>query len=157
MAFVRPLASGEKKLIAIGRFVRNNGSSRWKGSPPWLVGHLEKQLTLKMSMGTITKRDLVTQIADQTGLTQNQVFDVLQLFLEDVTQHLAQQSEVVLRNFGTFEVRVAKAKVGRNPNNPEKDVPIPARCVVKFKPGKELKERVAALKASEPKKKAKAK
>lgn len=128
-----------------------------KGTPPWLVGHLEKQLTLNMPMGTITKRDLVTQIADQTGLTQNQVFDVLQLFLEDVTQHLAQQSEVVLRNFGTFEVRVAKAKVGRNPNNPEKDVPIPARCVVKFKPGKELKERVAALKPAEPKKAGKGK
>ena len=91
-------------------------------------------------MGTITKRDLVVQISDQTGLTQHQVFDVLQLFLDNITSHLAQNNEVVLRNFGTFEIRVAKAKIGRNPNNPEKDVPIPARAIVKFKPGKELKE-----------------
>lgn len=96
-------------------------------------------------MGTITKRDLVVQISDQTGLTQHQVFDVLQLFLDNITSHLAQNNEVVLRNFGTFEIRVAKAKIGRNPNNPEKDVPIPARAIVKFKPGKELKEKVASL------------
>ena len=96
-------------------------------------------------MGTITKRDLVLQISDQTGLTQHQVFDVLQLFLDNITSHLAQNNEVVLRNFGTFEVRVAKAKIGRNPNNPKKDVPIPARAIVKFKPGKELKVKVATL------------
>jgi nucleoid DNA-binding protein len=96
-------------------------------------------------MGTITKRDLVVQISDQTGLTQHQVFDVLQLFLDNVTSYLAQNNEVVLRNFGTFEIRVARAKIGRNPNAPEKDVPIPARAIVKFKPGKELKEKVRSL------------
>jgi nucleoid DNA-binding protein len=96
-------------------------------------------------MGTITKRDLVVQISDQTGLTQHQVFDVLQLFLDNITSHLAQNNEVVLRNFGTFEIRVAKAKIGRNPNDPARDVPIPARAIVKFKPGKELKEKVATL------------
>jgi nucleoid DNA-binding protein len=96
-------------------------------------------------MGTITKRDLVVQISDQTGLTQHQVFDVLQLFLDNMTSHLAQNNEVVLRNFGTFEIRITKPKIGRNPNAPEKDVPIPARAIVKFKPGKELKEKVSSL------------
>ena len=101
-------------------------------------------------MGTVTKRDLVVHIADQCGLTQHQVFDVLQLFLDNVTQHLAQESTVVLRNFGTFEVRITKPKIGRNPHEPEKDVPIPARTVVKFKPGKEMKERVASLMLKKP-------
>jgi nucleoid DNA-binding protein len=96
-------------------------------------------------MSTVTKRDLVVQISDQTGLTQSQIFDVLQLFLVNVTSHLAQNSEVVLRNFGTFEIRITKPKIGRNPNNPEQDVPIPSRAVVKFKPGKELKEKVLQL------------
>jgi nucleoid DNA-binding protein len=96
-------------------------------------------------MATITKRDLVVQITDQTGLTQQQVFGVLQQFLDQVVEHLASGDEIVLRNFGTFEVRVTKPKVGRNPNNPDKDVPIPARAVVKFKPGKEMKEKVAQL------------
>jgi len=34
---------------------------------------------------------------------------------------------------------LTKARVGRNPNRPETDVPIPARAMVKFKAGKEMK------------------
>ena len=55
---------------------------------------------------------------------------------------------VVIRNFGTFQVKEVKPKVGRNPKNPDQDVPIPARSVVKFKVGKELKDQVAKLTAS---------
>jgi nucleoid DNA-binding protein len=96
-------------------------------------------------MATVTKRDLVVSLADKSGLTQQQVFNILQMFLEDVTGHLGSNKEVVLRNFGTFEIRVTKPKVGRNPNKPGKDVIIPSRAIVKFKPGKELKERVGQL------------
>ena len=97
------------------------------------------------SMSTITKRDLVVRISNETGLTQQQVFDVVQKTLDAVTLELAQGNTVVMRNFGTFEVRQTKAKVGRNPKNPGKDVPIPPRAVVKFKPGKEMKETVARI------------
>lgn len=96
-------------------------------------------------MSTVTKRDLVVQISDQTGLTQHQVFDVIQLFIDNVTSHLAQNEPVVLRNFGTFEVLTRKSKIGRNPRKPEKSVHVPARAVVKFTPGKDLKERVRQL------------
>ena len=96
-------------------------------------------------MATITKRDLIVQVTNSTGLTQQQVSEVVQHFVDEVSRHLANNDEVVLRNFGSFETRLAKAKVGRNPNVPEKAVSIPARVVVKFKPGKELKERVAQL------------
>jgi nucleoid DNA-binding protein len=50
-----------------------------------------------------------------------------------------------LRNFGVFEVKIRKARVGRNPNAPETDVPIPQRAVVKFKAGKEMREAVLQL------------
>jgi nucleoid DNA-binding protein len=40
---------------------------------------------------------------------------------------------------------VRKARIGRNPNLPETDVPIPRRAVVKFKPGKEMREAVLKL------------
>ena len=96
-------------------------------------------------MATITKRDLVVKISNETGMTQQQVFDVVQHFIEEITSNLAKNDEVVLRNFGAFQVRQTKPKVGRNPNRPEAAVPIPARAVVKFKPGKELKEPVAKL------------
>jgi len=49
------------------------------------------------------------------------------------------------RNFGVFEVKVRKARVGRNPNKPETDVPIPARSMVKFKAGKEMRAEVLKL------------
>ena len=96
-------------------------------------------------MATITKRDLVVRISNETGMTQQQVFSVIQHFIEDITSSLAHNDDVVLRNFGAFQVRKTKPKVGRNPNRPEAAVPIPARAIVKFKPGKELKERVAKL------------
>ena len=96
-------------------------------------------------MSTITKRDLVVRISNETGLTQQQVFDVVQKTLDAVTLELAQGNTVVMRNFGTFEVRQTKAKVGRNPKDPGKDVPILPRAVVKFKPGKEMKEKVARI------------
>ena len=49
----------------------------------------------------------------------------------------------MLRNFGAFQVREVAAKVGRNPKKPDIEVHIPARASVKFKPGKEMKEKVA--------------
>ena len=108
----------------------------------WGVLYIE---TVSDLMSTITKRDLVVRISNETGLTQQQVFDVVQKTLDAVTLDLAQGNTVVMRNFGTFEVRQTKAKVGRNPKDPGKDVPIPPRAVVKFKPGKEMKEKVARI------------
>lgn len=93
---------------------------------------------------TLTKRDLVLRISEQTGLIRNQVFDVLQKTLDCISEALANGDNVELRNFGVFEVKVRKARVGRNPNAPSTDVPIPQRAVVKFKAGKEM--RIAVLK-----------
>ncbi len=96
-------------------------------------------------MATITKRDLVIRISNETGLTQQEVFGVIQHFIEGVTSSLSNNDDVVLRNFGAFQVTKTKPKIGRNPNKPAAAVHIPARAVVKFKPGKELKERVAQV------------
>jgi nucleoid DNA-binding protein len=94
---------------------------------------------------TLTKRDLVTRISNETGLSQQQVLDVVQKTLDYIAGALARNDKVELRNFGVFEVAIRKPRIGRNPNAPEKNVPIPARAVVKFKPGKEMREAVAKL------------
>lgn len=96
-------------------------------------------------MATVTKRDLVVEISNKTSLTQQQVFDVVQCLLDTVTDELADGNQVVLRNFGAFQVKVTKPKVGRNPTQPGSDMPIPARSVVKFKPGKVMRERVGEV------------
>jgi nucleoid DNA-binding protein len=93
----------------------------------------------------MTKRDLVVLISEETGLVQQQVLDVIQRTLDHICDSLADGASVELRNFGVFEVKVRKARVGRNPNQPEKDVMIPKRAVVKFKPGKEMRESVLKL------------
>jgi nucleoid DNA-binding protein len=93
----------------------------------------------------MTKRDLVTRISNETSLVQQQVLDVIQKTLDYIADALAHGKKVELRNFGVFEVKIRKARVGRNPNAPETDVPIPERAVVKFKPGKEMRENVLKL------------
>jgi len=93
----------------------------------------------------MTKRDLVTRISNETGMIQQQVLDVVQKTLDYISEAVAQGKKVELRNFGVFEVKIRKARVGRNPNRPDADVPIPTRAVVKFKPGKEMREAVLQL------------
>ena len=82
----------------------------------------------------MTKRDLVVKIAADTNLIQS-----------DVAEELVAGRNIELRNFGVFEIKVRKSRKGRNPNKPEVTVAIPERVVVKFRAGKELRERIAKL------------
>ncbi|MFM8470492.1 MAG: HU family DNA-binding protein [Limisphaerales bacterium] len=93
----------------------------------------------------MTKRDIVLRISSETGIVQQQVLDVVQRTLDHITEALARGQTVELRNFGVFEVKVRKARIGRNPNAPATDVPIPPRAIVKFKAGKEMRETVIKL------------
>jgi nucleoid DNA-binding protein len=98
-------------------------------------------------MGTLTKRELVVTIANETGLVQHQVFDVVQKTLDHITDALAKGDTVELRNFGILEVRLTKPRVGRNPNQPGSSFVIPARATVKFKAGKIMRQKVSQLSA----------
>lgn len=93
----------------------------------------------------MTKRDLVVRISQETGIVQQKVLEVVQKTLDYIAEALTKGETVELRNFGVFEVKVRKPRVGRNPNQPEKDVRIPPRAVVKFKPGKVMREEVLKL------------
>src|ERR1043166_6999831 len=91
------------------------------------------------------KRDLVVRISNDTGMIQQDVLSVVQRTLDIISEALSHGETVELRNFGVFEVKVRKARVGRNPNAPEHDVRTPPRVVVKFKPGKQLRSDVLKL------------
>lgn len=93
----------------------------------------------------MTKRDIVVAISNESGMVQQDVAKVVQRTLELIREAVSQGRTVELRNFGVFEVKVRKARIGRNPNAPEKDVRIPPRTVVKFKPGKEMRDEVIKL------------
>src|SRR5437868_8942075 len=96
-------------------------------------------------MAKLTKRDIVVAISNQTGMVQHQVFDVVQRTLDHITDSLANNVAVELRNFGVFQPRLTKPRVGRNPNEPGSSFVIPARATVKFKPGKIMRQRVEKL------------
>lgn len=96
-------------------------------------------------MATVTKRELVMDLSDQTGMKQQDVAAVVDAAIDLIAKRLEEGNDVVFRTFGSFELRVAKAKIGRNPHRPDAVVQIPDRCVVRFKPGRELKARIASL------------
>jgi nucleoid DNA-binding protein len=93
----------------------------------------------------MTKHDLVSRISDETGMVKHRVLDVVQKTLDYILQAVADGETVELRNFGVFEVKIRKARVGRNPNFPDKDLVIPPQPIVKFKPSKEMRGAVLKL------------
>ena len=93
----------------------------------------------------MTKKEIVKTISDRIGLTQLKTKEIVQQTFDAIVDTLVEEERIELRNFGVFEVKIRKARIGRNPNAPEKDVPIPPRAVVKFTPGKEMREAVLKL------------
>jgi nucleoid DNA-binding protein len=96
-------------------------------------------------MSTLTKRGIVVQISNETGIPQNQVFKVIQSTLDLITETLSRGQAVELRNFGVLDVRMTKPRVGRNPSRPGSSYVIPERATVRFKAGKLMRQRVTAL------------
>jgi nucleoid DNA-binding protein len=101
--------------------------------------------TILNTMSKLTKRDIVVSISNQTGMVQHQVFNVVQRTLDHITDSLARNVAVELRNFGVFQPRLTKPRVGRNPNQPGSSFVIPPRATVKFKAGKIMRQRVEKL------------
>ena len=87
----------------------------------------------------MTKRELVVRISKETGIIQQDVHVVVQKTLDYITESLLKGENVEFRNFGVFELKTRKARIGRNPNQPENTVRIPPRKVVKLKAGKKMK------------------
>ena len=107
--------------------------------------HFSAGTRLTCDMAKLTKRDIVVAISNQTGMVQHDVFDVVQRTLDHITNSLANNVAVELRNFGVFQPRLTKPRVGRNPNEPGSSFVIPPRATVKFKAGKIMRQRVEKL------------
>ena len=82
----------------------------------------------------MTKTDLINEIAAKAGLTKVQAKAALDATLESISQALVNDDKVQLIGFGTFSVVSKPERKGRNPRTKE-EIVIPARKVVKFKPG----------------------
>ncbi|SHN51826.1 HU family DNA-binding protein [Desulfovibrio litoralis] len=89
----------------------------------------------------MTKADLVDKIAAKSETTKVSAERALNAFIESVQEILVQEGKLTLTGFGTFVVEGRKERIGRNPRTRE-PITIPAVKVVKFRPGKILKESV---------------
>jgi integration host factor subunit beta len=95
-------------------------------------------------MATITKKDLVERISEQTEQTQVMTKKIIQGFLDAIVEELAAGNRIEFREFGVFETRERRSRRARNPRTGE-DVPVNAKTVVTFKAGRLMKARVQEL------------
>ena len=95
----------------------------------------------------MTKKDIVRTIAEATGLPHKEARILVQTTFDTLVDTLVKEGRIELRNFGVFQIKQREARVGRNPRTGEL-VPVMAKRVVVFKPGKQMEARVQA--AEEP-------
>ncbi len=89
----------------------------------------------------MNKGQLVDRMAKSAGIFKTAADKALNGFMEAVTDALNAGEKVTLVGFGTFSVTERKARTGRNPRT-GKPMEIPAKKVVKFRPGTKLSESV---------------
>ncbi|ACM59772.1 DNA-binding protein HU-beta [Caldicellulosiruptor bescii] len=90
----------------------------------------------------MNKTELISAMAEKSGLTKKDAEKALNAFVDAVTEALSKGEKVQLVGFGSFEVRERAERVGRNPQTQE-EIKIPATKVPVFKAGKMLKDAVA--------------
>ena len=93
-------------------------------------------------MKTVTKKELVHRIAEKTGTTKVVAKDVIQKFLDAITDELADGNRLEFREFGVFESRERAERLAQNPRTLEK-VAVPSKKIVKFKVGRLMRSCVA--------------
>lgn len=84
------------------------------------------------------KAEIVKRIADHLKIKDREALVIVDSTVEAMKKIVAQQGRLEIRDFGVFQTKTRKERVGRNPKD-KKEYPIPPRRVVTFKMGRELK------------------
>ncbi len=95
-------------------------------------------------MSTVTKKELIDRIAENTQAKRVVVKRIIQTFLDELINELAKDNRLEFRDFGVFETRTRAARVAQNPKTLER-VPVPAKRTVKFKMGRLMKQKLEPL------------
>jgi nucleoid DNA-binding protein len=94
-------------------------------------------------MSTITKKELIDRIAENTQAKRVVVKRIVQSFLDEIIDKLAEDNRLEFRDFGVFETRTRAARVAQNPKTLQR-VQVPAKRTVKFKMGRLMKQKLAS-------------
>ena len=92
-------------------------------------------------MATTTKKELIERIAKEKHIQRSQVRNVVQSFLDEIVNEMGKGNRLEFRNFGVFETKKRRARIGQNPKTLEQ-FPIPARRGVKFKMGLQMEQKL---------------
>ncbi|MGA2498712.1 MAG: HU family DNA-binding protein [Tepidisphaeraceae bacterium] len=95
-------------------------------------------------MATITKKELIDRIADSSRQRRVMVKKVVQQFLDEVVDELGRGNRLEFRDFGVFETKLRKARRAQNPKTLQ-PVEVPEKRTVKFKIGRMMKQKLAAI------------
>ena len=98
--------------------------------------------------GKLTRVGLVKHLVDRLGYTKKDATLLVNTFFRSMTEALLSGEGVELRGFGSFRVRSRAPRMGRNPRNGQ-PVHVPAKQVVYFKIGKEMRDKLAGPKEKE--------
>lgn len=89
----------------------------------------------------MTKADIVSEIAKQTGAEKVQVQTIVEAFMESIKGALAENENVYLRGFGSFIIKKRAQKVARNISK-NTTITIPAHNIPAFKPAKSFTAKI---------------
>lgn len=90
----------------------------------------------------MTKTDLINKIAEDAEISKTAAAKAINALTDGITEALKEKDgKIALIGFGTFSKVHREARTGRNPQT-GKAIKIAARNVVKFTPGKKLKESI---------------
>lgn len=87
------------------------------------------------------RSELVSTIADEYDLRRQDAEIVVNVIFGTITDALTEGRFVELRGFGTFSTTIYAEKIGFHPVT-GKDLHMPERRILKFKPGRTLRRRV---------------
>jgi len=90
-------------------------------------------------MSTVTKKELIDQIADATGEKRVVVKKIVQSFLDAIVIELGKGNRLEFRDFGVFEIKQRRARMAQNPKTLQ-PVEVPPKRTVKFKVGRLMKQ-----------------
>lgn len=103
-----------------------------------------------MAAKKFTKADIVDAVYDHTGMNRKEISTVIDLVIDEIKTALLERCVIELRGFGTFEVKMRKARLrARNPRTGE-IISIRSHGNVTFRPGRELKQDVWTITDEEP-------
>ena len=89
--------------------------------------------------GVMTKQDIINQVSSRASLSRVKAEEAVETVIELIKESLGHGEPVILRSFGTFQVRAKSKRVGRNPKTGE-SIQVGSKLMPYFRAGKDLNQ-----------------